>query len=92
MYVHSYRCWTLMASRDSQCRLLLSGTHKRELRPTSSLRASSVRCIAGSVLRCGHLSTEPSWRNWLARSTVNRQVGGSIPPEGVWRILFLFWL
>ena len=25
----------------------------------------------------------PSWRNWLARSTVNREVGGSSPPEGV---------
>ena len=21
------------------------------------------------------------WRNWLARSTVNRKVGGSSPPE-----------
>ena len=27
-------------------------------------------------------STNPSWRNWLARSTVNRKVGGSSPPEG----------
>ena len=26
--------------------------------------------------------TCPSWRNWLARSTVNRKVGGSSPPEG----------
>ena len=30
--------------------------------------------------------TDPSWRNWLARSTVNRKVGGSSPPEGE-----LFW-
>ena len=32
------------------------------------------------------LISDPSWRNWLARSTVNRKVGGSSPPEGV-----LFW-
>lgn len=25
----------------------------------------------------------PSWRNWLARSAVNRKVGGSNPPGGV---------
>ena len=25
----------------------------------------------------------PSWRNWLARLTVNQEVGGSSPPEGV---------
>ena len=25
----------------------------------------------------------PPWRNWLARSTVNREVGGSSPPGGV---------
>ena len=29
------------------------------------------------------LLTDPSWRNWLARSTVNRKVGGSSPPGGV---------
>ena len=33
------------------------------------------------------LISDPSWRNWLARSTVNRKVGGSSPPEGV-RIFF----
>jgi hypothetical protein len=27
-------------------------------------------------------STEPPWRNWLARSAVNRKVGGSSPPGG----------
>ena len=27
-------------------------------------------------------STNPSWRHWLARSTVNRKIGGSSPPEG----------
>ena len=26
---------------------------------------------------------EPPWRNWLARSAVNRKVGGSSPPGGV---------
>ena len=25
---------------------------------------------------------EPPWRNWLARSAVNRKVGGSSPPGG----------
>ena len=24
----------------------------------------------------------PPWRNWLARSAVNRKVGGSSPPGG----------
>lgn len=26
---------------------------------------------------------QPPWRNWLARSAVNRKVGGSSPPGGV---------
>ena len=26
---------------------------------------------------------KPPWRNWLARSAVNRKVGGSSPPGGV---------
>ena len=26
--------------------------------------------------------TGPPWRNWLARSAVNRKVGGSSPPGG----------
>jgi hypothetical protein len=25
---------------------------------------------------------KPLWRNWLARSAVNRKAGGSIPPRG----------
>uniref|UniRef100_A0A0K2SZV7 Uncharacterized protein n=1 Tax=Lepeophtheirus salmonis TaxID=72036 RepID=A0A0K2SZV7_LEPSM len=25
---------------------------------------------------------KPPWRNWLARSAVNRKVGGSSPPGG----------
>ena len=25
---------------------------------------------------------QPPWRNWLARSAVNRKVGGSSPPGG----------
>ena len=32
---------------------------------------------------------DPSWRNWLARSTVNRKVGGSSPPEGE-HFVFIF--
>ena len=27
-------------------------------------------------------SKQPPWRNWLARSAVNRKVGGSSPPGG----------
>ncbi|CAG7829825.1 unnamed protein product [Allacma fusca] len=27
-------------------------------------------------------TSEPPWRNWLARSAVNREVGGSSPPGG----------
>lgn len=34
------------------------------------------------------LQAIPSWRNWLARSTVNREVVGSSPTEG--EILFQF--
>ena len=34
-------------------------------------------------LSTGHRSTEqPPWRNRLARSAVNRKVGGSSPPGG----------
>ena len=29
------------------------------------------------------LRVKPPWRNWLARSAVNRKVGGSSPPGGV---------
>ena len=36
------------------------------------------------------LSSDPSWRNWLARSTVNRKVGGSSPPEGDHFFCFIF--
>ena len=28
------------------------------------------------------LTSKPPWRNWLARSAVNRKVGGSSPPGG----------
>ncbi len=28
------------------------------------------------------ISHQPPWRNWLARSAVNRKVGGSSPPGG----------
>ena len=29
-----------------------------------------------------HSNKKPPWRNWLARSAVNRKVGGSSPPGG----------
>jgi hypothetical protein len=31
---------------------------------------------------------EPPWRNWLARSAVNRKVGGSSPPGGDFFCIF----
>ena len=32
---------------------------------------------------------KPPWRNWLARSAVNRKVGGSSPPGGaIFYLLF----
>ena len=35
---------------------------------------------------------QPLWRNWLARSAVNRKVGGSSPPRGA-KVYFTFnWL
>ena len=34
--------------------------------------------------------TKPLWRNWLARSAVNRKVGGSSPPRGD-RFIFKYW-
>ena len=34
----------------------------------------------GSSEHCS--ATKPPWRNWLARSAVNRKVGGSSPPGG----------
>ena len=34
-------------------------------------------------------TSKPPWRNWLARSAVNRKVGGSSPPGG--GPLFLFF-
>ena len=34
--------------------------------------------------------TQPPWRNWLARSAVNRKVGGSSPPGGA--IIFTVFL
>ena len=41
-------------------------------------------------LSTGHGSTEqPPWRNRLARSAVNRKVGGSSPPGGA-KLFFYF--
>ena len=42
------------------------------------------------------LTEQPPWRNWLARSAVNRKVGGSSPPGGanffaIFDKLFLFY-
>ena len=34
------------------------------------------------MLVASRVLTQPPWRNRLARSAVNRKVGGSIPPGG----------
>jgi hypothetical protein len=34
-------------------------------------------------LKCKVSTRMPPWRNWLARSAVNRKDGGSSPPGGV---------
>ncbi len=38
------------------------------------------------------LLKEPPWRNWLARSAVNRKVGGSSPPGGVYFRFFQLYV
>ena len=35
-----------------------------------------------TLLHCLPAAFKPPWRNWLARSAVNRKVGGSSPPGG----------
>ena len=35
-----------------------------------------------ALLHCLPAAFKPPWRNWLARSAVNRKVGGSSPPGG----------
>ena len=43
-----------------------------------------LRKLASGVREILHISKlhRPPWRNWLARSAVNRKVGGSSPPGG----------
>ena len=36
--------------------------------------------------------TGPPWRNWLARSAVNRKVGGSSPPGGAIYFLLINYI
>ena len=36
--------------------------------------------------------TQPLWRNWLARSAVNRKVGGSSPPGGDLFLIITFYM
>ena len=49
-------------------------------------------CILPSCRACANVCykfyhNRPPWRNWLARSAVNRKVGGSSPPGGVYFLL-----
>ena len=37
-------------------------------------------------------NVKPPWRNWLARSAVNRKVGGSSPPGGDLFLIITFYM
>ena len=41
------------------------------------MQPATNSCAVRDLLTC-----KPPWRNWLARSAVNRKVGGSSPPGG----------
>ena len=58
--------------------------HTGELRPDSLSNLKSTEFI----LNDGSLY-QPPWRNWLARSAVNRKVGGSSPPGGAFLVNYL---
>ena len=45
--------------------------------------ATVVNNIEKAILQAFLICAQkPPWRNWLARSAVNRKVGGSSPPGG----------
>ena len=50
-----------------------------------NLSAMQVSSVSFIILRCAATlaARSPPWRNRLARSAVNRKVGGSSPPGGV---------
>ena len=56
----------------------------------SERKSSWGKLLVHSEGGCWKLKStaEPPWRNWLARSAVNRKVGGSSPPGGA--IFFSF--
>ena len=61
--------------------------------PMGSARVGSNPILVGNFskvfsklfvgqLLISYVTHMPPWRNWLARSAVNRKVGGSSPPGG----------
>ena len=60
------------------------------MRYTAELRLDSPRNLKSTefILNDGSLY-RPPWRNWLARSAVNRKVGGSSPPGGAFLVNYL---
>jgi hypothetical protein len=51
-------------------------------RPRIPIPDEDPYSVAGKNSRGWLTCAEPPWRNWLARSAVNRKVGGSSPPGG----------
>ena len=60
--------------------LTFRGSEPRPLRGEPVLQISWSYKLTLSKVAC--ISKMPPWRNWLARSAVNRKVGGSSPPGG----------
>ncbi len=48
--------------------------------PKSNLK--NVFCSNCTTMSRANKAIKPLWRNWLARSAVNRKAGGSSPPRG----------
>ena len=71
--------------------LYASGADKADIVDTAVAAGSFTTLVKAVQAKLGELSCppcrihqiiQPPWRNWLARSAVNRKVGGSSPPGG----------
>lgn len=84
----------------------ISGVKIAILRMMLGYHCMTTVCLVTTVIRsrkgvfvlsthqfrmCIAASEHPPWRNWLARSTVNREVGGSSPPGGAYLLLLIFF-
>ena len=53
------------------------------LAPLKKLVLANLKaCVQAPRVTDPYAAFQPPWRNWLARSAVNRKVGGSSPPGG----------